>query len=213
MRFSEFVIYSFSFIVYSMSWVIVGLGNPGEEYRTTRHNAGRMALEAAAKKFAEGEWKEDKKANATVIKGEIGTQKAVFVAPDTFMNKSGSAVIKYVKSVKAASQMIVVYDDLDLPLGSFKLSYDRGSGGHKGLESIMRAVKTKKFTRIRIGVSRASASGKVKKVSGEGEVIDFILARFKPAEIDQLKGVFKQTSNAIERVVADGPQIAMNAFN
>ncbi|MBI5004466.1 aminoacyl-tRNA hydrolase [Candidatus Kaiserbacteria bacterium] len=206
-----------------MTWTIVGLGNPGEEYDNTRHNAGRMALEVAAKKAGGDEWKVNpvkasahgagKGAKATVAKATIGKTTAVFVLPDTFMNKSGAAVLKYVKSAKAAERMIVVYDDLDLPIGTIKLSFNRGSGGHKGVESIMRALKTKKFTRVRIGVSRATASGKIKKPSGEDEVIDFILAAFKPAEMTELKGVFKKVSEAIETIVTEGPERAMNQFN
>jgi len=196
-----------------MTWTIVGLGNPGEEYDNTRHNAGRMALEVAAKKAGSDEWKMNKATKATIAKATIGKTPAVFVLPDTFMNKSGAAVLKYVKSAKAAERMIVVYDDLDLPIGTIKLSFNRGSGGHKGVESIMRAVKTKKFTRVRIGVSRATPSGKLKKPSGEDEVIDFILAPFKPAEMTELKTVFKRVSEAIEGIVTEGPERAMNQFN
>ena len=203
----------FSATLVRMNWVIVGLGNPGEEYTSTRHNAGRMALEYIAEKRSDVQWKIDKSAKATVLKTEIGTNKAVFVLPDTYMNKSGSAVLKYVKSVKAAERMIVVYDDLDLPLGTIKVSFNRGSGGHKGVESIMRAVKTKMFTRIRIGVSRSTSSGKIKKPDGEDEVIDYILAKFKPAEVIELKKIFKTTSDIIECVMSEGHERAMNVFN
>lgn len=193
----------------SMAWVIVGLGNPGTEYENTRHNAGRMALAVYAKKNDADEWREDKKAQATVAKS--GT--TVLVLPDTFMNKSGSAVLKYVKSVKAAEKLVVVYDDLDLPLGKIKLSYDRGSGGHRGLDSVMRAVKTRAFARIRIGVSPETPSGKLKKPHGEDEVNKFILAKFKPNEIDELKKVFKRVNDALEAIIERGPMIAMNEFN
>src|SRR3989344_73015 len=158
----------------SMAWVIVGLGNPGEEYERTRHNAGRMALEyfATAKGFTP--LKEDKKNKVHVSKGALNKNLVVLVAPDTYMNKSGNAVVRYVKSAKAAEHMVLVYDDLDLPLGTMKISFDRGSGGHKGVESVVRAVKTKKFTRVRIGVTPATTSGTLKKPSGEKEVLDFI---------------------------------------
>src|SRR5581483_735293 len=125
-----------------MTWIIVGLGNQGEEYANTRHNTGRMALEYFVKAKNFSDWKEDAKAKAQISRGAIGKMLAVLIAPDTFMNKSGNSVLKFVKSIKAAERMIVVYDDLDLPIGKIKLSYDRGSGGHKGVESIMRAVKT-----------------------------------------------------------------------
>lgn len=196
-----------------MAWVIVGLGNPGEEYESTRHNTGRMAVEFFARTAGFQEFHEDKKAKAHIAGGMIGKTTVALVLPDTFMNKSGSALTKYVKSVKAAERMIVVYDDLDLPLGTMKLSFDRGSGGHKGLESVMRAVKTKKFIRIRIGVSPATASGKLRKPSGEKEVLDFILTKFKPGEFDELKKIFKRAAEAMQTAVAEGRERAMNEFN
>ena len=196
-----------------MAWIIVGLGNPGDEYKNTRHNAGRMALEyfAVYKEFTE--LKEDMKNKVHVSKGAIKKNLVALVAPDTFMNKSGSAVVKYVKSAKAAEHMVVMYDDLDLPLGSVKISFDRGSGGHKGVESVTRAVKTKKFTRIRIGVSPSTAGGKLKKPSGEKEVLDFILTKFRPTEIEVLQHVFKRVTAALECIVTEGHVAAMNQFN
>lgn len=196
-----------------MAWVVVGLGNPGGEYSQTRHNTGRMAVEAFAKSTGSDAWKENTKASATVASATIAKQLAALVLPDTFMNKSGTAVAKYVKSAKAAEKMIVLYDDLDLPLGKIKVSFDRGSGGHKGIESIARAVKTKKFARIRIGISPATASGKIRKPQGEQDVTTHILGRFRPSELDELKNVFKKTSEAIACIVADGVTVAMNKFN
>ncbi len=203
-----------------MAWVIVGLGNPGEEYQGTRHNTGRMALEHFASQMKFGDWREDKKSKAHIASGMLGPAAAgrgktavVLVAPDTFMNKSGAAVMKFVKSQKAAERMVVIYDDLDLPIGGLKLSFNRGSGGHRGVESIMRAVKTKKFTRVRVGVSPETPGGKLKKPQGEKEVVSFILSKFKPAELVELKKVFKKVADALEATVAEGPQIAMNRFN
>ena len=146
-----------------MAWVIVGLGNPGEEYSGTRHNTGRMAVENFAKYERLSEWREDKKAESLVSRGLVERTLVALVLPNTFMNKSGKAVSKFVKNVKSAERMIVVHDDLDLPLGSMKISFDRGSGGHKGVDSIMRALKTKKFVRIRVGVSHSTASGAIRK--------------------------------------------------
>ncbi|HEV3245291.1 MAG TPA: aminoacyl-tRNA hydrolase [Candidatus Paceibacterota bacterium] len=196
-----------------MTWIIAGLGNPGEEFTNTRHNTGRMALEFFAKQHKFGEWKEDKKAKAHIDRGVIGKTLAVLVNPDTFMNKSGGAVGKFIKSQKAAERLVVVYDDLDLPFGKIKLSFDRGSGGHKGIESIIRTVKTKKFVRIRIGVSPSTASGAVRKPEGEKVVVNFILARFKPNETEELKKIFKRVSDAIETIVLEGREAAMNRFN
>lgn len=196
-----------------MAWIIVGLGNPGEEYDRTRHNAGRMAVTHFAKVAGLTEWKAEKKALSHVSRGMIGKEIIVALLPDTFMNKSGTAVAPFVKSIKAAEKLIVAYDDLDLPLGSFKISFDRGSGGHKGLESVARTVRTTKFIRIRIGVSPTTAAGKTKKPLGEQAVLKFILEKFKPHEEDELKKVFKQTSAAIETTIREGRAIAMNRFN
>lgn len=196
-----------------MAWVIVGLGNPGEEYASTRHNTGRMAVEALAKKLGVAEFRVDTKAKAHTAGAMIGKSAVALVLPDTFMNKSGAALAKYVKSAKAAERMIVVYDELDLPLGAMKVSFDRGSGGHRGLESVMRAVKTRKFTRLRLGISPSTASGALRKPSGEKEVNDFILGTFKASEIAELKNVFKRACDAMECIVREGSGIAMNTFN
>lgn len=196
-----------------MAWVVTGLGNPGEDYQLTRHNAGRMAVEYFGAAHECAPWKEDKKTKATVSKGALRRTLFALVLPDTFMNKSGSAVGKFVKSAKAAERLIVVYDDLDLPLGTMKISYDRGSGGHKGLESITRAVKTRQFARVRIGVSPSTASGALKKPSGEKEVEKFILGLFRPHELGELKPVFKRASAAIEMIIEEGIERAMNQFN
>ena len=196
-----------------MSWIIVGLGNPGEEYENTRHNVGRMALERFAKTHDLPEPKEDKKNGAHVSKGTLQKTLLALVAPDTYMNKSGNAVAKFVRSQKAAERLVVVYDDLDLPLGTMKLSFDRGSGGHKGLESVIRAVGTKKFTRVRIGISPTTAAGKPKKPGGEKEVLDFILAKFRPTETEILRRVFKKSTEAMSAIVLEGVTRAMNEFN
>ena len=168
---------------------IVGLGNPGERYDETRHNAGRAAvtgLECAGAK--------------------------VFT-PDTYMNKSGEAVKPFIKSAKQAEKLIVVHDDLDLPFGSFKISFNKSSGGHKGVESIIKAVKTEGFVRVRVGISPTTPSGKMKKPSGEKAVGDFILAPFKKDDSLVFKKVAKKVSEALEMIISEGREKAMGAFN
>ena len=192
-----------------MSYVIVGLGNPEPEYEGSRHNIGRAAVSHFAKKEGVEEWRTDKKANAQVAK--LG--KTALVLPDTYMNRSGSAVSKYVKSVKAASQLVIVYDDLDLPLGKLKISFARSSGGHKGVESVQRAIKTDAFIRLRIGVSPTTPSGKPKKPQGEEKVLKFILGKFTPKEKDVVKKILKTTDDALATILEDGCDMAMNRFN
>jgi PTH1 family peptidyl-tRNA hydrolase len=113
-----------------MSYIFVGLGNPGEEYKQTRHNTGRMLLEWFGKSH-DAEWKLDKKLNANVTKIKLGSKPVTLVLPETFMNNSGKSVKPLVTSVKSAEKMIVIYDDLDLPFGTNKISFNKSSGGHR----------------------------------------------------------------------------------
>lgn len=193
--------------------IIAGLGNPGDEYRETRHNAGRMALEYVRKQFDLPDWYENKKVKSLVSEGKIGKEKVALVEPETFMNKSGSAIGGMVKSKKAAEDMVVIYDDLDLPVGRMKVSFNRSSGGHNGLESIIKAVKTEAFARIRIGISPVTPSGKMKKPVGEKAVADFILGKFSPKEYEALKKVFKRVPDAVAMLVSEGVEKAMGEFN
>lgn len=188
---------------------IIGLGNPGEEYKDSRHNTGRMAIQKLLKDLKIEDLKINKKANALVAKGT----KMTIVLPETFMNNSGKAVVKFIKSKKATENLIVVHDDIDLPLGTLKISYNKGTGGHRGLDSVVKVVKTKEFVRIRIGISPATPSGKIKKPQGEKAVIDFILNKFKPSELEIMKKTFKKSSEAIQTLVSDGRDRAMNIFN
>lgn len=197
-----------------MAWVVVGLGNPGEEYEGTRHNAGRTAVELFARATNASEWKDDKMFKARVAKARLGTTLIVLCEPETYMNKSGAAVAKLVQTPKAAEKLVVVYDDLDLPQGTIKLSFDRSSGGHKGLESIIKAVKTKAFARVRIGISPTTPGGKLKKPKGEDEVSGFVLARFKQSELSKMEPAFKRAAEAIQAIVEEGDvRLAMNRFN
>ena len=136
-----------------MALVIVGLGNTGKEYEKTRHNAGRSVVELLAKQEGLDEFVFNKTSNALVNKGAIEGESTTLVLPETMVNLSGKAVVAFVKSVKAAKNLLVIHDDLDLPLGAIKMVFGRGSGGHKGVESIMRMIKTKDFARLRIGIS------------------------------------------------------------
>ncbi len=196
-----------------MKFIIVGLGNPGTEYENTRHNAGRLVVEFFDATQELGGFVTDSKTKSDISKGKVRKHSVTLMLPNTFMNKSGSAVKNLVTSVKAAENLVVVYDDIDLPFGTIKLSFNRGSGGHKGIESIIRAVKTKDFVRVRIGVAPTTPSGKIKKPQGEKVVHDFLLGEFKKKELDELKKIFKKTNAALESIVVDGRAKAMNLFN
>ncbi len=196
-----------------MPYIIAGLGNPGEEYQFTRHNTGRIILEHIKKANDFSEWKLDKKLNALVSKGKIENEKMTLVEPETFMNRSGNALKPLIASEKKAEKLIVIYDDLDLPLGTMKMSFNRGSGGHRGLESIIKALKTEKFARIRIGISPSTPKGKAKKPQGEQAVEKCILGQFKKPELDTLKKQAKKINEALKVVFEYDLQKAMSEFN
>lgn len=177
--------------------IVFGLGNIGEEYIKTRHNAGAIVCSYIEKNLE-----------------KLGSkQKIKFLLPETFMNHSGKLAIKYIKSKKDLKDFIVVYDDMDLPLGKIKISFDRSSGGHNGLESIIKAVKSQEFTRIRIGVSPSNAKGVAKKPKGEDKVIKFLLGEFKKEELETLKKESKKVAEAIEVYFTEGLQKAMTLYN
>ncbi len=197
-----------------MAYVIIGLGNPGPEYARTRHNAGRMAIELLAKEEGFEDFKLKKLAHANVTVGELGGEKVTLVIPEVAMNLSGKAAPAFVKSVKAAHKLLVVRDDLDLPLGALKMTvYGRGSGGHKGVESIMRALKTKEFAQLKIGISGQTPKGKTKKPNSEEKVITHVIGKFSPTEEPILKKALKKSAESIRLFVTDGIEKAMLESN
>jgi PTH1 family peptidyl-tRNA hydrolase len=173
--------------------LVVGLGNPGKEYENTRHNTGRILVGLIEKKL-EG-------------------SKIKFLTPDTFMNNSGKAVAPLVKSKKDLKDLIVIYDDIDLPLGKMKISFNRSSGGHNGLGSIIKMLKSEEFLRIRIGISPATPKGVVKKPKGEKEVIKFILGEFKKPELETLKKLSKKVAETVEMIFKESKEKAMSLYN
>ncbi|PJE73265.1 MAG: aminoacyl-tRNA hydrolase [Candidatus Tagabacteria bacterium CG10_big_fil_rev_8_21_14_0_10_40_13] len=188
-------------------YYIVGLGNPGKEYENTRHNTGRMFVEFFCKKQKFDDFKIDKKTLSLKTEGKAGKEKITCFLPETFMNKSGLALKKIVTSKKSAKKLIVVHDDLDLALANYKISFGKGSAGHKGVESVMAAVKTKDFYRIRIGISPACAGrpatpkGKLKKPKGEKKVLDFLMGKFKPKEMAVLKTIMEEAGKDLEKIM------------
>ena len=186
------------------TYTIVGLGNPGDEYVETRHNMGRMVLDAFIKKNGWDKFEFNKKINALETLGKFGKNKALLLKPETFMNKSGEAVKSLIKTKKAAATLVVIHDDLDLPLGKVKISFNKSSGGHRGVESIIKAVKTEEFIRLRLGISGETVGGKIKKPQGEEKVIDTILGEFKKSEADDLKKVIKKSVTALEMIIDMG---------
>jgi peptidyl-tRNA hydrolase, PTH1 family len=173
--------------------IVIGLGNPGVEYEKTRHNAGRIIVEHIRKSFEDS--------------------KVKFIVPDTFMNHSGKAIAPYVKSPKDLKDLVVIYDDIDLPIGTMRISFNRSSGGHNGLGSIIKTVKSEEFPRVRIGIAPVTPGGKTKKPKGEDAVLKFLLGEFKKSELDELKKLSKKVADAVEMIFAEGKDKAMSLYN
>lgn len=200
-------------VCYYEIMLIVGLGNPGKEYENTRHNTGRIILENIAKSNDFSDWKNNMKFKALSSKGEIGEGKLDFMLPETFMNNSGNAVVQVIDNPKKLKNLVVVYDDIDLPIGSLKISFNRSSGGHNGLESIIKKVKSREFIRIRIGISPTTPSGKIRKPKGEEAILKFLLGKYKEDELKELKKISKIVAEIIEMIASGGKDKAMSLYN
>jgi len=177
--------------------IIIGLGNPGEKYSQTRHNAGFMAVDKIKQIKKLRNWKLRTKLKAKIIKTE-----SLFLAkPQTFMNNSGLAVQKIsqyfnISISQCLKNLYVIHDDLDISLGDYKIQYNRGSAGHKGVQSIIDSLGTKKFWRVRIGVDNRGLNDKSfiwqSQIPSGGRVLgkDYVLERFTKKEKKIIEEVF-----------------------
>ncbi len=176
-----------------MVYTLVPLGNPGEKYVRTRHNAARIML--------------------TLIESHVEKLESVEVfVPDTFMNESGKAVANFLR-YHEGRQLIVMYDDKDVPLGKIRISHDRGDGGHNGVKSIIESLGTKEFIRVRIGIAPQDVDGKEIKAPHGMEVQDFVMGKFREDEEMVLREIAPQVMGALTAIVEVGYQKAMERFN
>lgn len=181
--------------------IIVGLGNPGAKYKETRHNAGFKAVEEIASRY--GVEREECKYDAIIGHLRIGSEKVLLVKPLTYMNLSGRAVAPLVHFYKLElKDLLVIYDDMDLPLGSLRLRAKGGSGGHKGVSSIAEMLKSQDFPRVRIGIGRPPL-----------DTIDWVLGEFTPEEKPIIQEVIKKAADAAVCWVLEGIEKAMNKYN
>jgi len=165
--------------------LIVGLGNPGKKYENTRHNIGFRIIDELEKK-------------------EL-SEKAIPFKPLTFMNNSGKAVKKLTDNLQLTTNNLwIIHDDIDLLLGKIRISKNRGAGGHKGVESIIRELKTKNFVRFRIGINRFAQNQKIEK---------FVLEKFTKTEEKIVKEMIQKTTEAIEFCLKQGIEKTMNKYN
>ncbi len=195
--------------------ILVGLGNPGVEYALSRHSVGRDMILRFLRAEGFDVPKMDSKRTALVSEGKLskGGERVTLVIPESFMNDSGPVIKRFVKNARDRSRLIVLHDDLDLPLGSIKISFGRGSGGHRGVESVSNALRSKDFTRVRIGISPELKKGGVKKPSGGEKTISYVLGKFSPRERAALGRITKRIREVLISLVSEGTERAMNRFN
>lgn len=176
-----------------MKWIVVGLGNPGSEYAKTRHNAGRIVLEQFRKKYDFPQWEYKKTYDALVSFGEIAGNEVLLLEPETYMNESGKSLVTLVKSPDQAAQLIVIHDDADLPIGSWRSARDRGAGGQNGVVSVIAQIKTRDFYRFRVGVAPEITPDAPRRKAG-----DFVLEKFSVEELSTIKS---RSIGIAERIV------------
>jgi len=182
--------------------IIVGLGNPGKEYKNTRHNIGFMALEELTSRYPVE--KQDSKFDAIIGHIRIKANRVLLVKPLTYMNLSGNSVQAIVHWHKLnLEDLMVVYDDMDLPLGTLRIRAEGGSGGHKGMKSIIDRLASSEFARTRIGIGRPA----------DRDAVDWVLGRFAGEEKEQAENSIKCAADALEKWVGSGIVEAMNAYN
>ena len=186
--------------------LIVGLGNPGEKYKNTRHNIGFRILDKFLKESNFSKFKLSKKFYSLISEGEIAKRKVLLAKPQTFMNNSGKAIKALITYYKLpTTNLIVVHDDIDLPLGKIKIVKNRGSAGHKGVESIIKEIGTKNFIRFRIGIQ--PKRGKPKNPER------FVLQKFTKAEEKIVKEIVEKSCTALKVALKERIEKTMTKFN
>jgi peptidyl-tRNA hydrolase, PTH1 family len=184
--------------------LIVGLGNPGIEYQFTPHNLGFLAIDRIANNL--GVEVRNRQCRALTARAEMAGHPVILAKPETFMNLSGLSVRELVAEyqVEIASDLIVIYDELDFPLGTIRIRQRGSSAGHNGIESILGALGTDEFLRIRLGIApeRKIADG-----------VKFVLTPFRKAQLKVVDEVLDAAEKAVQTILKDGPGAAMNRFN
>ena len=187
--------------------VVVGLGNPGSEYERTRHNVGWMVLDHLAGVWRLEGWRKD--GEARVVSGSVGSHTVRLVKPLTFMNLSGAALRPYLRRAgwSHMKDLLVVSDEVALPVGSFRIRPGGSAGGHNGLKSIEGALGSQEYARLRIGVGPEDPARR------RGDLADYVLSDFGKHEESVVRDTFGTVQQLIETWLTDGAQVAMNRFN
>ncbi len=187
--------------------IVVGLGNPGPEYARTRHNAGFLVVERLAERQGAA-WSEDAALEARVARVSLRGGETLLLEPQTYMNRSGRSVeaaLERWPTLDAERDLVVVYDDLDLPTGRIRLRPSGGAGGHRGMGDIQAVLDTKAIPRLRFGIGHPGRDGP--------PVVDYVLGPFPEAEEPILEDALERAADALEAIADGGFASAMGAFN
>jgi PTH1 family peptidyl-tRNA hydrolase len=187
--------------------LIVGLGNPGRNYANNRHNIGFICINHFAR--TQGVKFDRKQGRARIGTGKVAGNEVVLAKPQTHMNQSGESVSRLVKRFNISTDdLIVIHDDLDLPLGKIRLSSGSSSGGHKGIESIIKELGSQNFMRLRIGIGRPD-----KAEASEDDIIAYVLSDFTAEQKQAIAQAIPRVTEAILCLLTEGLEAAMNKFN
>ena len=179
--------------------LIVGLGNPGSEYVNTRHNIGFMVIDHFANTDS---WKS--KWNALYTEKIINNEKVLLIKPQTYMNLSGNAIVEFTRFYKVnLEDILVIQDDLDLPVGTYRLKKNSSAGGHNGIKSIISALNSDSFARLKVGISNAK----------EMDTKDYVLGKFNEEELNTIKKLYTTFDNIITSFIINGIDKTMNEYN
>ncbi len=191
--------------------LIVGLGNPGRFHANNRHNIGFMCLNHFAKKH--GISFDKKQSRARIGSGKVANNEVVVAKPQTYVNLSGQSVSLLVKKFNInLDNLLVIHDDLDLPLGKIRIRQNGSSGGHKGVDSIISYLESQNFLRIRVGIGRPTTTEGSDQIN-KADIIDYVLSGFTPEEKQALNQVIPGVSEAIFCILTEGLTTAMNKYN
>lgn len=178
--------------------LIIGLGNPGQKYETTRHNLGFIFLDKLREKFSLPDFALENKFDAKVSLGEFGGDKIILTKPQSFMNLSGQAMKKIMTFYKISPEnLLVIHDDIDIDCGKFKLATNSSSAGHNGVQNIINELGTKKFARMRIGIRQEVAS----EEKNQMETSDFVLGKISPEEMEKIARIEKDVIEEVMKIL------------
>ena len=186
--------------------LIIGLGNPGNQYKKTRHNAGFMAVEYLADEFGFSEFKKSDKHKSEIAEGQINGEKVLLIKPQTFMNLSGQAVQSVMQFYKIAIEnIVVIFDDVSLSSGTIRIRPSGSAGGHNGVKSLIQELGTDEFIRVRLGIEPI--------IPFKGELEDYVLGKLSDEESELMDSNIEKTPKIMETLFEEGAEEVMQGFN